>query len=379
MQSPVLTEILQWSKARPLWQRDALRRIVSAGDLTSADIDELAALCKAAHGLGTAVPADVLAEKHLAITEASLGPVSLVSVTHHAGVNALAAEQTLTFSPSLTVVFGKNAAGKSGYTRILKRACRARSVEPVLGNVIGGAVPLKGSATIRFRNGDQEEALVWSDDGPASKSLGAISVFDSHCAPVYLQDKTDVAFRPFGLDVFDRLATACAAVRQRLDAERTALNTSAAPMPALPAGTKAHALVANLTALTKEDSLRALAAFNETEETRLTYLRNLQQDLLASNPKKQASNLTLRADRTASLASHVEALISRLGSTALDDLTLARQALATAKQTLQLLQKKVLTPDVLPGTGDRVVARHVGCCNPLLGRCIPRRGLPCRG
>jgi len=44
-------------------------------------------------------------------------------LTHRSGVNALANDQTIEFCPSLTVVFGANAAGKSGYTRILKRAC----------------------------------------------------------------------------------------------------------------------------------------------------------------------------------------------------------------------------------------------------------------
>ena len=151
MQSNVLAEILEWSKTRPMWQRDALRRVISADDLTNADIEALAALCKAAHGLGTAPPAQVLEDKHLAITETDLGVVGLVSITHHAGVNALAPEQTITFSPSLTIVFGKNAAGKSGYIRILKRACRARAVEPVLGNVLSGAAPIIATATIRFR------------------------------------------------------------------------------------------------------------------------------------------------------------------------------------------------------------------------------------
>jgi hypothetical protein len=98
MPSPVLTETFQWSKVRPAWQQDGLRRIVSADDLTHADIDELAVVCKAAHGL-EAGTADVLGEGHLAITEANVGPVTLNCVTHHGGVNALAGEQTLRSVP----------------------------------------------------------------------------------------------------------------------------------------------------------------------------------------------------------------------------------------------------------------------------------------
>lgn len=40
-QKTVLETILDWSKDRPLWQRDALRRIIANGRLTDADIGEL--------------------------------------------------------------------------------------------------------------------------------------------------------------------------------------------------------------------------------------------------------------------------------------------------------------------------------------------------
>lgn len=47
----VLGEILEWSKDRPPWQRDALRRLVTGVEITDAVIDELKELCKLHHGL----------------------------------------------------------------------------------------------------------------------------------------------------------------------------------------------------------------------------------------------------------------------------------------------------------------------------------------
>src|SRR5260370_4667850 len=41
-----LNEILAWSQSAPAWLRDALRRIVTASDLSDADITELVELCK---------------------------------------------------------------------------------------------------------------------------------------------------------------------------------------------------------------------------------------------------------------------------------------------------------------------------------------------
>src|SRR5437016_3443992 len=119
MQDSILAEILEWSQEQ----------------ITSADLDELVILCKAHRGLSKPQTPHVLEKEHLAIKGRGADPVTLVSVTHNRGVNALAPDQTITFGTNLTVIYGPNAAGKSGYIRILKRACRSRFTEEILGNV----------------------------------------------------------------------------------------------------------------------------------------------------------------------------------------------------------------------------------------------------
>jgi hypothetical protein len=128
-----LSDILDWSLKQPEWQRDALRRIFGSGSLVLSDIEDLLDLCKAKHGLAEPRVIDALRVEHLAIYSVETAPVTLTQLTHHRGVNALAPEQTVAFGDRLTVVYGQNAAGKSGYTRVLKRACRSRFSEDVLG------------------------------------------------------------------------------------------------------------------------------------------------------------------------------------------------------------------------------------------------------
>src|SRR5690606_13291184 len=125
------------------------------------------------------------------------------------GVNALAQNQTVKFGSGLTIVYGQNAAGKSGYTRVLKRACRARGSEDVLSNVLSETVPPKPSVTLVYDMSAIQKNWNWTEDKNANPELGNVSVFDRHCATVYLDEKTDVAFRPFGLDLFDKLSACC--------------------------------------------------------------------------------------------------------------------------------------------------------------------------
>jgi len=349
----VFSETLEWSQDQPGWQRDALRRLFTSGALATGDIENLVEICKAVHGLSvTARTPELLKKEHLATKTRQTTPVSLASVTHHHGVNALAAEQTVTFGQNLTVVYGQNAAGKSGYTRILKRVCRSRGIENILGNVLSGETPLKPQATIRFRDGATEESFEWGSDAGAPDSLGAVSVFDAHCVPVYLRDKTDVAFRPFGLDVFDKLSTACGDVRARLEAEQGILSRIDPKLPSVPEGTSVKALLDSLTALTKVDAVREMATLSGDEENRLKELRDQQRDFQSSDPKRLARDLNLKAERMKALMKHLEDLQAVLGDSAMQQLRSAADKVQITQEALALTRKAALTREMLPGTGE---------------------------
>ena len=347
----VFADILEWSKDRPGWQRDALRRLLTAGGVLPTDIQELTELCKSAHGLDeprTAVP---LQQEHLAIKGQQAATVSITSVTHHCGVNALATEQTVAFGPNLTIVYGPNAAGKSGYARILKRACRSRGVENILGNVLSNDPPLKPKATIRYGEGSAQVPLEWTPETPASEALAHVSVFDGQSAPVYLRDKTDVAFRPYGLDIFDKLSVICGDVRTRLQEEQDKLNKAVPILPRLPEGTRAKVQVDGLTSLTKAEDVHTLATLSPEDTRRLKELRDRQRDFQSSDPKQRSRELKLKAERLNMLARHLEQLSSALGETRMAELRKASDDVRIARESLALLQKTALTPDLLPGTG----------------------------
>ena len=242
----ILMDILEWSSSQTVWQRDALRRLITTGNLNEYDLEELAALCKATHGLAKRRKSIPLEEHHLPRRGDGIHTVKLNALIHHRGVNALATEQNIEFGPALTIVYGANAAGKSGYTRILKQACRARGAEEILGNVLAISAPGRPSATIRFEVDHVEQKFEWHDQEETHDALGHVSVFDTQCAAVYIREKTDVAFRPFGLDIFDKLSNACEAIRKALDKERKELRACQVDLPDLPEGTTAYELMSRI-------------------------------------------------------------------------------------------------------------------------------------
>ena len=313
---------------------------------------ELKELCKARHGLGEKRKADPLDAKHVPPPGARSNPVSLASLTHHAGVNALAQDQTVEFGPSLTVVYGANAAGKSGYTRILKRACRARGAEDILGNVVSGGAPGRPSARIKFTVDGNAQEFLWDDDKHPNTFLSRVSVFDRHCASVYIAEQTDVAFRPLGLDLFDKLSDACEAVRDALEKERKALEAMTLQIPEVADGTKVHELISHLTSLTNPEEVRNAASLSDKDKVRIDDLRNRLHDLRSDDPQKTAKALELRAKRFELLGSKIEALSEVLSDAPITRVFSARDRMTESQRTAEEMRRATFESQPLPHTGS---------------------------
>lgn len=349
----VLEEILEWSESRPAWQRDALRRLVLNGELSDDDIRELSEICKSAHGLAEQQEVVPLTRDLVPDKGAGSAQVTLLSIYHHRGVNALAEGQTLKFSPGLTVVYGDNAAGKTGYIRILKSACRARGREDILGNVVSGGAPLAPVVAIKYKLGAEEDVREWSGQGE-DDFISRVSVFDTQCAAVYLTEKTDVAFRPFGLDLFDKLVKACKTVRSKLEGEQRALGSSVLGtlQEKVPEGTAVAKLLSGISSLTKPETVQALARLLPEEEARLALLEKSLQDVQANDPNKLIRQLTLRAGRVRALARHLKDVEKALSDEALAAVFDARTKARQKSQEAQRLRAATFPTGLLEGTGS---------------------------
>jgi len=345
----VAAEILRWSLDRPAWQRVALRPLLRGESISGDVLDELVNVCEGSHGLVPLHPFQPLAESDIAARIDQTEPVSLRYITHHHGVNALAPEQTINFGAKLTVVFGQNAAGKSGYTRVLKSACRSRGPEEILGNVLSSEAPPSASAAIGFRNGAIEDSVPWSPAAIMPACLGSVSVFDAYSAGVYLRD-TDVAFRPFGLDVFDKLSTICGDIRSRLEQEMKRLEVPLA-LPVFAEGTTVRTLLDGLSALTKPEDVQTLANLSAEEKLLLQRLRLKLQDGQVANPTSVAHELTLKAERLESLARHFERLHLSLGAETMRSLKVLAENLNSAREALGAIRDAAFSADTLTGTG----------------------------
>jgi energy-coupling factor transporter ATP-binding protein EcfA2 len=307
----LLNNILTWATTDLApWQRDAVRRLFQKEVLDHQDYDELYAMLRAAHGLPDPqnwqpVP---LAQEHLPAHVMNATPVVLRAMRDLKHVNRIASGQKLEFAPSgMTVIYGGNGSGKSGYSRVLKRACRARDLSEI---VHPDAFDAKAAASVPEAGFDVEisgkaSSLQWRRDNPPPDELSTIAVFDGKCARAYLDTEQDVAYLPYGLDIVENLGRrVLPELTQRLNSEIGMVNTDTSPFADLLGDTAVGKIITSLSAATDSQKVTTLATLTDDETNRLTAL---DKTLAESDPKTKAKALRLSAQR-------IDGLISRIDS-----------------------------------------------------------------
>jgi hypothetical protein len=155
-------DIRAWALTRSAWQQDVLVAL-SRGET----YDDPVAIAELADRLlrpDCATPNT--AAQNLTIGAAEPKRVGLKNVCNVKGVNALAADQTLGFAPDgLTIIYGNNGSGKSGYARIIKAMVSARHSSLVLPDVYQDGAP-DPSAELDYSVDDQALSEKFPADPP---------------------------------------------------------------------------------------------------------------------------------------------------------------------------------------------------------------------
>lgn len=354
----LLDEILDWTeRSLTPWQRDAARRLFQKQDLDPGDYDDLYAMLKAEHGLSNScslhpVPLDA---SHLPVHRSGTAVVTLKALRDLSHVNRIAPRQNLRFAPSgITVIYGDNSSGKSGYSRVLKRACRARDQEEVLPDVTELSSQNNTPVAIfDIETEGHESSVVWKEGAEPPPELATVAVFDSRCARVYLTKEQDIAFLPYGLDVIENLANkVIPELDRRLDRDLAAIDTDTQFLSNLHGDTEVGKVVATLSDRTDPETVRRLATMTEEETKRFLALDRV---LSEGDPRAKAKTLFLSAERLKGLASRISSAVSMVDEESIVRLKAVAEAEQNANMAERLAAETLRSNErLLAGTGEAV-------------------------
>jgi energy-coupling factor transporter ATP-binding protein EcfA2 len=276
-----------WGKSLPGWQKFTVSYAVRDGKLSDQRIDEAYAIYLRGTNLSSdTTPLPAIPDSITGRTDGTdSSPVLIAGIKNPVNVNAIPGTAELHFGNGLTVVYGHNGAGKSGFARILAAACFSRSRQQILPNVYDAAASTApASADILIRRGQAQDETLSVTQGTEHAVLRRVSVFDSAIARVHLAEETPLGFQPAGFDVFDEVARVIDAISKRLDGDIAKRRSENKFVNIFIGESAIKTEIGKLSKCTDTAALRKLAVYGETEAGRLAEVDGQIAELKTKSP-----------------------------------------------------------------------------------------------
>lgn len=339
-------DIRAWALSRPAWQQDVLVAL-SRGET----FDPPEAIAKLADRLlqpDSGKPNT--AAENLTLGTAEPMQVVLKSVCNLNGVNALAADQTLEFAPSgLTIIYGNNGSGKSGYARVIKAMVSARHKSHVLPDVYQDGAP-DPTAELEYSVGDRALSEKFPTDDPVP-DLERVHFYDEYCGDEYLSHESAVTYRPSALTLLDGLIAVCGKVRDELKGRIAESNQKRLNL-VLAQDTAASSFLARLSVGTTDQQIDEACTFKPADAEKLGKAIQEVARLEASDATKERARLQTAASKIRTLQARLTELEKAVSADKMAALTRLKDDAATKRQAATLAARARFDEEPLAGVGS---------------------------
>lgn len=210
------------------------------------------------------------------------------------GVNALTENQVIDFSPNLTIIYGANGSGKSGYVRLLKKVFYSKTPEEIVQNIhlASGHKPV--SANFTFNSAGSDIPLNYPANS-ASAEFEQYAVFDNGSVRHHLDHKNEFEFRPAGLSFFADFTEAIKRVEVKLNSEIASKQTPNDFDVWFDGESEIKTLVQGLKAQTNIAALNKHTPFSEKDKIDKAAIEKKHDELALASKNKEKEILKLES------------------------------------------------------------------------------------
>jgi len=261
--------LVKWANEQDGWTRLLVAEVLATGQaLSESVVADIYGAFKAEKGLTDEAS---LPSPKLEIDDGNGNgevPLVLLSLDDVHGVNALEDDQVIEFNRHLTLLYGQNGAGKTGYSRVLKRAAKVRSAEPILPNAHAQDPQPIPSARIKYTLDDVEGEVLWeNEEGIAPFSR--LSVFDWLSVTIHLDDKLSYLYTPADLSLFTHVSDGIERLQGLLAAESNELKPGSNQfLRHFARGTSVYPLIESLGSATDLSDLKKISQVSSSDKKR---------------------------------------------------------------------------------------------------------------
>lgn len=282
----------EWANDSDEWARYVVRQVFAGAAPLALEQEECAfALFRQEKSLDPRVLPTEAPLATLKRKEEAIEPVVITSLSHVAGVNALTSGGVIEPHEGLTILFGENGTGKTGYSRIFKSLAGSRTADLILGDIAADA-PQEQSAVVSYTLGSEAKTYNWTGQSGVAP-FTRMSIFDSPSVSFHVDDDLEYSYVPAGLALFNHVIAGIKGVQVKIAEAVVELRSDAKGLISrFPRGSTVYPLIETLGASTNLDELRAAAADPDANvEERIGNLRRtvaaLEADTLSAQIKVQ--------------------------------------------------------------------------------------------
>lgn len=288
-----------WANGQDEWVRSVVRRVLNtARALTNDDLEAAHTLFRQEKGLEErTLPTEPELAAESSDEEAEL-PLAITKLLEVSGVNALVTGSVIEPHAGMTILFGENGTGKTGYSRIFKALAGSRTADTILGDI--SAIEEVGlSAKVEYTVGPDVKEFVWTGEN-GQAPFTRMSIFDSPAVNFHVDDDLEYSYVPTVLALFDHVNTAIKSVQERINQSIRDLSSgSTALLSRFPRESTIYPLVETLGASTDLADLNVRADRSSDVDQRTEVLRRavaaLESDTLAAQiSERQRGERVLR-------------------------------------------------------------------------------------
>ncbi|WP_241178217.1 AAA family ATPase [Mycolicibacterium nivoides] len=264
--------LAEWANQNDEWVRFLVAEVISTGRAISDSTIEMAyQLFRQEKSIDRRElpPVGLLSTE--ARRDEAVPPLLLKKLGNVRGVNALVAGAVIEPHEGLTILYGENGTGKTGYSRIFKALADSRTADAILGNIEAEAEEDR-SATLEYTLGSAAEVLQWTGEQGVSP-FTRMSIFDTPAVSTHVDEDLAYVYVPASLAIFNHMVAAIQAVVARLDAAAKLLQPgNSGLLNRFQRGSAIYPLIETLGASTDLSDLRSRAASDDSVEGRIESL-----------------------------------------------------------------------------------------------------------
>lgn len=248
--------LANWANKNDEWVRLIVGEVIQSGKaLSDEQVAQAYRLFRQEKGLDdrTLAKVDDLSTDAAIDEIAPRVEISKISDVH--GVNALVPGSVIEPHSGLTIIYGENGTGKTGYSRIFKALAQSRTDSPILGD-INAQKAESASARIDHKVGGDDKVLEWQGEHGVSP-FTRMAIFDSPCVTYHVDDALEYVYVPAALALFQHAGTAIRSVQALIDEQISSLSGgSSTLLSRFPRESSVYTEIETLGATTNLDELK---------------------------------------------------------------------------------------------------------------------------